>query len=58
MLVGVIGILALATGDRAMGAVTLGVNTLLYSALAVIVGFEAVNFARFLPALLACTQRR
>ena len=48
MLVGVIGILALATGDRAMGAVTLGVNTLLYSALAVIVGFEAVNFARFL----------
>ena len=49
--VGLLGILTLATGDLSLGRVTLGVNTLLYSALAVIVGFEAVSFARFLQYL-------
>jgi hypothetical protein len=48
VILGVLGIAALSTGNRALGGVTLGVNTLLYSALAVIVGFEAINFARFL----------
>jgi hypothetical protein len=48
---GLIGMTVLATGERSIGPITFGVHTLLYSALAVIVGFEAIGFARFLKYL-------
>jgi hypothetical protein len=41
----------LATGERTVGGVTLGVDTLLYASLATVVGFEAVAFSRFLQFL-------
>jgi hypothetical protein len=49
--VGVLGMSFLATGDRTIGHVTFSAGTLLYAALATIVGFEAVSFARFLKYL-------
>ena len=46
-----VGVASLATQDRTIGGVTFGITTLLYSALAGIVGVEVVNFARFLKYL-------
>jgi hypothetical protein len=48
---GVAGIALLATGDRTIGQVTFSTGTMLYAALAAVVGFEAVGFARFLKYL-------
>lgn len=48
---GLIGVVSLATGDRRVANVTFGITTLLYSALAVIIGVEAIGFARFLKYL-------
>ena len=48
MVLGLFGISILATGDTSIGHITLGVHTMLYAALALVVGFEAVGFARFL----------
>jgi len=47
MVLGLVVMALLATGDRTIGGVTFGPHTLLYSALGVIVGFEEVQFARF-----------
>jgi len=49
--IGLAGVVLLSTAERPMGSVTLGVNTLLYAALAAIVGFQAIWFARFLKYL-------
>jgi hypothetical protein len=48
MVVGLTGVIALSFGEVTIGTVTFGVHTLLYSTLAVIVGFESVGFGRFL----------
>jgi glycosyltransferase involved in cell wall biosynthesis len=47
MLVGLAVGLWLLPGPRAVGSITLDVHTLLYAAAAVLVGFQAVNFAVF-----------
>ena len=46
--VGLTGVIALTLTDVSIGAVTLGVNTLLYAALATVLGFEALSFSRIL----------
>ena len=48
---GSVGVASLATGDRAIAGITFGITTLLYSALALIIGVEAIGFARFLKYL-------
>lgn len=47
MLVGLITGLWLLPGPRSIGNVTFDVHTLLYSAAAIIIGFQAINFAVF-----------
>ena len=47
MLVGLITTLWLLPGPRSVGSVTLDVHTLLYTAVLIMVGFQAVNFAVF-----------
>lgn len=47
MLLGLIVTIWLLPGARAIGNVTFDVHTLLYSSLAIIIGFQAVNFAVF-----------
>lgn len=47
MLLGLVAIAWLVPGSRTIGDVTLDVHTLLYAAMAVIVGFQAVHFAVF-----------
>lgn len=47
MLLGLIVMAWLLPGPRTVGNVTLDVHTLLYSAISIIVGFQAVNFAVF-----------
>jgi glycosyltransferase involved in cell wall biosynthesis len=44
MLVGLVGLAALLPGPRVVGGVAFDVNTLLYAAAAVLVGFQAVTF--------------
>ncbi len=44
MLLGFVGLIALLPGPRTVGGVTLDVNTLLYAAAAVLVGFQGVTF--------------
>ncbi|MBO0699447.1 MAG: glycosyltransferase family 2 protein, partial [Zavarzinella sp.] len=44
MLAGLVGLVALLPGPRSVGGVTFDVNTLLYAAAAVLVGFQAVTF--------------
>lgn len=51
MLTGGLGVIMLVGGDRTVGAVTFSIVTLLYSCLALILGFEAIGFARFLTYL-------
>lgn len=51
MLVGATGMVMLVGGDRTVGPVTFSIATLLYSCLALILGFEAIGFARFLTYL-------
>jgi glycosyltransferase involved in cell wall biosynthesis len=53
--VGLVGVISLIGGERRIESVTFGIHTLLYSCLALIVGFEAVEFARFLKYLGART---
>jgi glycosyltransferase involved in cell wall biosynthesis len=48
---GLAGVVMLSGSERTVGPVTLGIHTLLYSSLAVIVGFEGMEFARFLKYL-------
>ena len=47
MLIGLLTALWLLPGARTIGTVTLDVHTLLYSAAAVVLGFQSVNFAVF-----------
>lgn len=47
MLIGLVTGLWLLPGPRAIGSVTFDVHTLLYSAAAIIIGFQAINFAVF-----------
>ena len=47
MLLGGIGVLTLAGGDVAIGSVHLGVHTMLYAAMAIMAGFQAVCFSVF-----------
>jgi hypothetical protein len=47
MLIGGLGVAALAGGDVAVGRVHLGVHTMLYAAMTVLAGFQAVCFSVF-----------
>ena len=46
MLAGTIGTLSLLPGDLALGAVHLGVHTMLYAAMGILIGYQAVTFAK------------
>ena len=56
MLLGASGVLALVTGPVHLGAVELDIHTMLYAAIAVILGFQAILFA-VLTKLFAIDQR-
>ncbi len=47
MLLGTIGVVALAPGNVTVGNLHLGVHTMLYSAMGILVGYQAVTFAVF-----------
>jgi glycosyltransferase involved in cell wall biosynthesis len=47
MLAGTVGTLSLLPGDVALGALHLGVHTMLYAAMAILIGYQAVTFAVF-----------
>jgi glycosyltransferase involved in cell wall biosynthesis len=47
MILGVLGSLLLLPGPRAIGSVRFDINTLLYAAMAVLLGFQSVAFALF-----------
>jgi glycosyltransferase involved in cell wall biosynthesis len=47
MLLGTAAMIALAAGNRVIGGVSFGVHTLLYAAMAMLVGFQGIAFAIF-----------